>query len=373
MGKKTEFLYLSEPDMIKAGVLDSARCIDVSEEVFGLLGQGDYIMGGPKHNEHGLGVSFPREALFPNMPVAGPDRRFVAMVAYLGGRFSVCGEKWYGSHIINPSRGLPRSVLMVMLNDPDTCEPLALMSANLISAMRTGAVPGVGTRYLARGNAEVCAVIGCGPINKASFQAIQAEMKNIREIIAYDLFPDKAEAFVKWAGEEFHIKGKTAATLEDAVRAGDIVSIAASRLKPLEIKNEWVKKGSLVILTGPAKADDAFWLENTLVYDNAKMHEAYMEEARRMGDIQAAYNGWIGGPAYTLIDKRLLGPLEEAVSLGDVVTGTRPGRTGDDDTMIFITSGMVLFDIGWGYEIYQRAKAMGVGQNLLLWDEAHWM
>jgi ornithine cyclodeaminase/alanine dehydrogenase-like protein (mu-crystallin family) len=84
------------------------------------------------------------------MPVAGPDRRFVAMPAYLGGCFDICGQKWYGSNAENKKVGLPRSVLMLTLNDKSTGEPLAYMSANLISAARTGAVPAVGARYFAQ-------------------------------------------------------------------------------------------------------------------------------------------------------------------------------------------------------------------------------
>ncbi len=372
MGKKTEFLYLSEPDMIRAGVLDSARCVDVSEEVFKLLGQGDYLMGGQSRNEHGLGLVFPKETPFPNMPVAGPDRRFVAMVAYLGGRFNVCGEKWYGSHIVNPQRGLPRSVLMVTLNDPDTCEPLCIMSANLISSVRTGAIPGVATRYLANKDAEICTVIGCGPVNKACFQAIHAEAKNLKEIVVHDLFPEKAEAFLAWAKEELGIGGR-AAELEDAVRQGDVISVAASRIKPLHIKNEWLKKGAVAMLTGPAKADDDFWLKNTLVFDNAKMHEAYMEEARRSPDVQQYYSGVIGGPIYNLIDSKQIKPLSDATSLGDVVFGSKQARSGKDETIVFVTSGMAVFDVGWGYEMYRSALEKGLGQKLLLWEEPHWI
>ena len=158
MGKKTEFLYLSERDTIEAGVLDAKKCIDNAEEVFTLLSEGDYLMGGSNHNSHGLGLVFPKESPFPNMPVAGPDRRFVAMPAYLGGRFDVCGNKWYGSNAENPKKGLPRSVLTVTLNDKDTGEPLAFMSANLLSAARTGAVPGVAARHLARKDSEIVAV-----------------------------------------------------------------------------------------------------------------------------------------------------------------------------------------------------------------------
>jgi len=56
MGKSTSFLYLNEEDMIKAGVLDTARCIDVEAELFGLLSKGDYVMGGDKHNAHSIAL-----------------------------------------------------------------------------------------------------------------------------------------------------------------------------------------------------------------------------------------------------------------------------------------------------------------------------
>ena len=93
MGKYTEFLYLNEEDVIKAGALDYARCTNVEEEIFKLLSTGDYVMGGDNHNSHGITVKFPKESPFPNMPLDGPDRRFMAMPAYVGGRFNVAGQK----------------------------------------------------------------------------------------------------------------------------------------------------------------------------------------------------------------------------------------------------------------------------------------
>ncbi len=167
-GKKTTFLYLSERDMLKAGVLDGNQCVETIDEMFKVVGEGDYIMGGISENEHGQRIYFPVEKKFPNMPVAGPDRRFMAMVAYLGGSFNVCAEKWYGSNIENPKRGLPRSVLVVVLNNVETGEPFAFMSANLLSAMRTGSIPAVGAKYLASKNARMAAVIGAGVIGKAT-------------------------------------------------------------------------------------------------------------------------------------------------------------------------------------------------------------
>jgi len=140
---KIDFLYLNENDMIEAGVTDMAGCVDTIEEMFRLLKVGDFRMGGPGNNSHGVMMVFPEESPFPNMPVDGPDRRFMAMPAYLGGQFDMVGMKWYGSNTENRQKGLPRSILMMTLNDKDTGAPVAYMSANILSAYRTGAVPGV--------------------------------------------------------------------------------------------------------------------------------------------------------------------------------------------------------------------------------------
>ena len=217
MGKKTEFLYLSERDTIEAGVLDAKKCIDNAEEVFTLLSEGDYLMGGSNHNSHGLGLVFPKESPFPNMPVAGPDRRFVAMPAYLGGRFDVCGNKWYGSNAENPKKGLPRSVLTVTLNDKDTGEPLAFMSANLLSAARTGAVPGVAARHLARKDSEIVAVLGCGQINRSCLRSILTQLPQVKKIVCYDIFEAASEKFLSWAKEELGVDGEATSDLEAAV------------------------------------------------------------------------------------------------------------------------------------------------------------
>lgn len=370
-GKRTDFLYLTEPDMIEAGVMNMERCVDVMEETFSLLAKGDYLMGGSTHNSHGMGIVFPKETPFPNMPVAGPDRRFVAMPAYLGGRFDVCGLKWYGSNAANPSKGLPRSVLTVILNDKDTGEPLSFMSANLLSAMRTGAVPGVATRYLVRENAETCSVIGCGPINKSCYQSIMSQAKNLKKVVCFDIFEEKAQAFADWAKEEYGIEGCTAASAEEAMRAGDVVTVAASRLKPLHLDSSWVKKGASILLTGPAKGNEELWTNSRIVYDHIGLHESYVEEAIASGDKAGYYAGVIGGPIYTLIDEGKLPPLAESTSLGHVINGDKEGRVSDDDTIIFVACGMAVYDVAWGYDLYHNALDKGIGQKLLLWEEPH--
>ena len=117
---RIDFLYLSEPDMIAAGVNDQLRCIDVMEEAFVLLADHDYMMAGESGDSHGAMITFPVEPEHEGMPKDGPDRRFMAIPAYLGGRFRATGVKWYGSNMENREHGLPRSIHVFVLNDTDT-------------------------------------------------------------------------------------------------------------------------------------------------------------------------------------------------------------------------------------------------------------
>lgn len=148
---RIDFLYLNEKDMIDAGVLDAGHCVETMEEVLCLLAKGDVLMGGKNRREHGIQLIFPKESEIPGFPLEDSrDRRFMSMPAYLGGRFHLAGEKFYGSNGRNVRKGLPRSILMATLNDVETGQPLAYMSANLLSAMRTGAVPGVVAKNICR-------------------------------------------------------------------------------------------------------------------------------------------------------------------------------------------------------------------------------
>lgn len=370
---KVDFLYLSEPDMVKAGVLNSGHCVDTIEEVFRLLSRGDYLMGGAKENSHGVMLWFPEEKRF-NIPVAGPDRRFMAMIAYLGGRFHVCGEKWYGSNVENPKlRGLPRSILMVMLNDPVTSEPLALMSANLISAMRTGAVPGVAARHLAKKDATIAGIIGAGVISKASLLAINAGCPEIKIAWIYDLYEDKSRQFV----DEMAKHGLTvhvARSVEECVRNADVIAVATSGKNAVRIEESWLKEGALLETSGVIDVSDDFYLSNKIIVDNWKMHQEWREDGLASSKGIVSLETW--APTHQIIKLQLDGKLDEEkdiTNLGDVVDNKRPGRTSETQKIFFLAGGMPVHDVAWGHEIYKNALANGIGVKLNLWDEPHWL
>ena len=368
MGKRAEFLFLSEPDGIDAGVLDAARCVEVCEEVFELLASGDYLMGGPNHNSHGMGIVFPESSPFPNMPVAGPDRRFVAMPGYLGGRFDVCGNKWYGSNHANTVRGLPRSVLTLMLNDKDTGEPICLMSANLVSSARTGAVPGVAARHLAGKSSRTVAVLGCGAINRACLTAVATQVPALEKIYCYDIVGEAAERFAAWARQSLCLDVIVEMDLPSALRDADIVTVAASRVKPLVVAESWFAEGATILISGPISADENFWTNSRIVLDHVALHEAYVEEAVASPNKQASYDAIIGGPIYRLIDEGKLPALNDFADLGSVITGRSAQRTSDEQRIAFVACGMSVFDLAWGYELYRTAQEKGLGDRLVLWN-----
>ncbi len=360
---KVEFLYLTEEEMIQAGVLDAKQCVDTINEAFQLVGQGDYLMGGPSENDHGVMINFPAEKRFPNMPVKGPDRRFMALVAYLGGRFNVCGEKWYGSNIENVPKGLPRSIHTVMLNKTETGEPITMMAGNLISAMRTGAVPGVAARYLAHQDASVLGLVGAGVINKATLKCLHAAIPNLTEVKVYDLFSEKSAAFSQVMGEELGVNVHPVDSLEACIKGSDVNHLAsAGKVAPF-IETQWLKEGSLLESSAFMEFNQDLLLNNLIVMDQIKMHECWYEKDKEMNL-----------PTFEVIRLIQEGKLkrEEVLNLGEIALGRHKGLYNNGRTTIFMAEGMPVWDVAWAYQVYQNALERGIGQKLTLWEEPHW-
>jgi len=369
---KIDFLYLNEEDMIKAGVKEMAGCVDAMEEMFKLLKIGDYRMGGHNGNSHGVMITFPDESLFPNMPLNGPDRRFMAMPAYLGGQFDMAGVKWYGSNVENKSKGLPRSILMLTLSDKDTGAPLAYMSANILSAYRTGAVPGVGVKYFAKEDAKVVGIIGPGVMSKTAFAATIAVRSGIETVKIKGRSNKSIDGFVKYLNEDYpHIKDiKIVDTIEDAVRECDIVHVATS--SPTGDINEypyiseaWIKPGALICCPAAARFDNDFIINRArTVTDNIQLYEAWADEMEF-----PAYNS-IPIPAVHCMDLIKEGKMtrDQIDDLGDILIGKIPVCRKKDEIIIYSVGGMPVEDIAWGAIVYRNAIEKGIGTKLNLWD-----
>lgn len=373
MGYPTiDFLFLSEEDMIKAGVKDMPRCIEAMEEVIKCMNEGDYVMGGENHNSHGSQVSFPETSPFPNMPLnEGDDRRFMAMPAYIGGPFDLMGMKWYGSNMANKEKGLPRSILTVMLNDKDTGAPLALMSANLLSAYRTGAIPGVGAKYLVKKDAKVCGVCGPGVMGKTSLAAIMCTCPKIDTLKVKGRGKASLEKFIAYVKVEYpQLKMVEAVeTIEELVRDADVVSFANSGgIDPSTypfVKKEWVKPGAVLIGLSAFDMDSMELKECSLVVDNKKLYEAWAEEFPYPS---FGMNNIIGSKFTDMAHDGIIS-MDEVIDLGDIIFGKKPGRVSDDQIFVYSVGGMPVEDVAWGKKCYEKAKQLGLGTILRLWEQ----
>ena len=368
---KIDFLYLSEADMLEVGVTNMSECVDSMIEMFKLMSDGDYIMGGANQNSHGIMLSFPKTSPFPNMPLDGPDRRFMAMPAYLGGKFDMAGMKWYGSNKANKDKGLPRSILMVMLSDKDTGAPVALMSANLLSAYRTGAIPGVGAKYLARKDSKVVGIIGPGVMNKTALSSFMCTCPNLDTVKICGRRRVTSEAFVEYVKTNFPQIAtiEIVDSMEEAVRGSDIVSVATSgsvgsHTYPF-IKEEWIKPGALFCMPANIKFDEDFILNRARnVADNIKLYEAWSEE------IPAPRHEIIGLLAVYYMDLIEKGVMDRSQidDLGDIIAGRTPARKSDDEIILYTVGGMPVEDVAWGTILYRKAVEKGIGTKLNLWD-----
>jgi Predicted ornithine cyclodeaminase, mu-crystallin homolog len=368
MNTNIDILYLSEKDMIDAGVLDVHRCIEVMTEMFSLLSKGDYVMGSKNRSSHGIMMDFPDRPEFPNMPANGPDRRFMAMPAYIGGRFDVCGTKWYGSNKENLKKGLPRSILMNILNDKDTGAPIAFQSANLVSAVRTGCISGVAAKFLAKRDSDTLGVIGPGVVSKLSAAAILDACPGITKVKICGRRMESARSFSDYITEKYPQVRETFLTLsmEEAVRGSDVVLIATSgAAADPDIQEEWIKKGALFTLPASVRLDDEFIVKRARnVVDHWKMYEAWRNE------YDYPYYKAIDMLAVYYLDLIHDGKMEERAidNLGDIISGTVGGRKSDDEIILFTTGGIPTEDVAWGYELYRNALRLGLGTRLNLWD-----
>lgn len=376
---KIDFLYLNEKDMIEAGVLDAAGCIKTMRDTMALFGKKDFLLGGPNADEHGLQMNFPQKSDIEGFPLDdGPDRRFMAMPAYLGGRFHIAGQKFYGSNSHNAALGLPRSILMVTLSDVDTGAPKAIMSANLLSAMRTGAMPAMAATYLANKDSEVLSLLGPGVINKCALMCYMEVLPNIKKIkIRGSSSRSKTALAMKEFIEETYPQVKEMVicdSLEEACRDADVVSEAMSVTKENmeEFRLEWFKKGATVFSMGSflyRKYED--FKNTTMVVDNYGMYQKYLNNFIARGPVDAFGNKreWvIMGIHFVHLVKTGQVQREQVINLCDIVNGKSEGRMSQDEIVMCSIGGMPLEDLSWGYDCYRRAMKKGLGTSLNLWD-----
>lgn len=375
---KIDFLYLSEQDMLKAGVSNMHGCIESMEDMFKLLHIGDYRMGGEDANEHGIRLSFPKTSDIPGMPLHEPDKRMMAMPAYLGGKYKIYGCKTYGSNPHNPEFGQPRSILMMQLLDAITGAPMAYMSANILSAMRTGAVCGLGAKWLANKNAKVVSIIGPGVMSRYTLDAFMDAQPTVDTLKIKGRGETNVKRFIEFAKSKYpQIKECIVCnSYEEACRESDIIFYGTTNAAKFEenpyVEETWIKPGAVIISASALLVKTDF-----LAKPNVKL----------VADNYAMYSGWgTGNPQPTqktvstllgmgFYDAVTEGKIKRSMiaDMGGIIKGDQKARDNEDQIVVYAVGGMSLEDVAWGYECYQNALKNNIGVKLNLWDEPELM
>ncbi|WP_326503366.1 tyramine oxidase subunit B [Rothia nasimurium] len=368
---RIDFRYLSEADMIAAGVEDVAACTDAMEEALALHARGDYRMAGHNGESHGAKVQFPVNPAHEGMPADGPDRRYVAMPAYLGGSFRTMGVKTYASNIDNREIGLPRSILMLTLNDATSGAPLAYMSANLLSAYRTGCTSGVGARRFAPKNAKVLGLLGPGVIAKATVAALIEARPTVETIKVLGRSQKGIDTFISWAEETYPGMNVIAVEeLEEVVRDSDIVTFCTSihvgdpETYPT-VRREWVKPGAFFAMPAACNLDEGMFEPDVRkLVDNAGMYDAWAEETEPGKSHN--YVSIVGCKFNDRIHNGLMAP-EELRDMGEALNHPAP-EDDEEKITVYSVGGMPIEDVAWGTVVYRNAVSKGIGTVLNLWD-----
>ena len=242
-------------------VLSMTDCITIIEDVFKQYGMGEVQMPPKLYLDFGKGDLRCMPAYIPSLNIAG--------------------IKSVNVHPEN--RGLPSVMAVIMLTDPDTGYPLAIMDGTYITRMRTGAAGGVAAKYLSMENAETAAFIGAGEQAKTQFEALTV-VRQIRKVIVFDLDNRKSRDFVSYASG-FGINTELSDSVENTVAYADIIITTTPSRSPL-IYPGHVRKGTHINAIGAdakgkQELDHGLLKISRIVIDNR-------EQASHSGEINTA-------------------------------------------------------------------------------------
>ncbi len=306
----------------------------------------DAIEGSLAAQGRGEAVIEPRMHLIPDKAVHG---HFNVLRGAFRAPMSRAGVKVIGDFVDNYKVGLPSEMGILLLMDPMTGAPTAIVDGSHLTDMRTGAVTAIGAKYLARKNAKVLGHIGARGTAYWNVRLLD-HLFDFEEIRVHSRRADSRNAFAERLSRDL---GKPVRATDDwhsCVEGADIV-VEASRLMQPEplLRTEWIKPGAFVVPYGTMSA-----VELSLTDIMAKL-------------VVDDWGQCKGGQFGSLRAHVETGRLSEATlyaEMGQIVAGLKPGRETDAETNLFWHRGLSLSDIALGHAMLTKAERLGIGQRL---------
>lgn len=248
--------------------------------------------------------------------------------------------------------GLKTINALVILNSIQNGEPIALIEANYLTALRTGAASGVATKYLSKTDASKIAIIGAGYQARTQLEAICC-VRNIIEVNVYDIDFKRADKYIKDMKKKLHMNNiyyRVASSAKEAVNNVDIICTTTTSKTPL-FKMIDLKAGVHINAIGSFTPkmqeidEEIIFRANKICVDSLK---GTLKEA---GDLIIPINKG-------LIDKQKI-----YCEIGKIIDGEKVGRENNKEITIFKTVGISIQDIAVGMYAYRKANELGLGKH----------
>jgi ornithine cyclodeaminase/alanine dehydrogenase-like protein (mu-crystallin family) len=313
-------LFLGEDDVKQ--ILTMSDAIKVLEETFRQQGLGNII-------------NQPRQRV----------RTDVSMLHYLAGALPHLGVMGYKAYTSSRTGVKFR----VFLHDIETGELLSIMDGNYMGMMRTGAVSGVATKYMARDDMSRVCVYGSGWQARGQLLAAAA-VRNVKKISVFSRNAAQREAFSKEMEKQMRITVTPVSSAEEAAKDADCVITATTAFEPV-FKGEWLAKGTHVNAIG-----GNFLFKREIDERTVRSADVIAVESIEQTKMEA-------GEFVPLVEKGTL-RWSRIVELGDMVTGKTSGRRSGEDITLFKSLGIAVEDIAVAAHVYKIAKGAGMGTRL---------
>jgi len=318
-------LLLREADV--RALLTMPMALEAVEESLRQQGNGELALH-PRRR-----LKLPDNALLHYMAAGDPIHGFIAMKLYTS------------------VRGVVRFV--VPLFRSATGEMAALIEADALGQIRTGAATGIATKYLANANARAAGIIGTGYQARTQLEAVAA-VRKLERVRAFGRDTERRAQFCREMSARIGVEAEPVDSGEKAVRGADIVITATSAMK-IVLEGPWLSPGVHVNAIGANWAQKRE-LDNAAVARADEIVVDSIEQAKmEAGDLILAFAN----------DAARWDAVRE---LGGIVAAKIPGRTAENQITLFKSNGIAAWDLSVAVRVYELAVARGLGQSIPLWE-----
>jgi ornithine cyclodeaminase/alanine dehydrogenase-like protein (mu-crystallin family) len=232
---------------------------------------------------------------------------------------------------------------VVLLFETARPELAAVIEADRLGRLRTGAASAVAARHLARAGARTLGVLGCGRQAETQVACIRAAVPTIERVVVYCRTPERLEAFCERVGAE--------AAEGHRDPGGQEIVVTVTTSKDPVLRGEWLRPGALVCAVGAnvrrARELDNVVLERASFVCCDSLEQARLESGDLIEPVESGVLDWL-----------------EVHELQEVVAGDLPGRQSNDDIIVFKSNGIAAWDVAVAAAVLERARAEGAGREL---------